>query len=351
MSKSSGMGFGVFLLGLGIGWYLFKLVDITSSILSVLLIVLGVVIIGSTFFRDKIPNIDLGGIAGGLIGGLILALIFTSGFSGFTDIFNIDSPGGYQAQETKTFEGMTTSDIIALKIDNFNGPISVSTWSKDEYDFKLNIRAKRESYLNDLKIDFDIMETQGMTQGISLGYDIPQSSISRYSIGVEVYLPENALINLDLTSSNGDISLSDIEGEHAILSTSNGDFVLDDVYYDKFEGSTDNGEISGIFESQDASLVTSNSDIDLKLPCTISGTYLISTNNGRLKLEVSSSNNVGYDLTLLASNGNINIDLPDLDYSTNQQTRVNAESIDFMLNDVQITIEAETDNGDVDVEI
>jgi hypothetical protein len=347
MSRSSGIGFGAFLLGLGIGWYLFRIIEIQSSILSILLVVLGVVIIGSTFFKDKLPNIDLGGIAGGLIGGLILALIITSGFSVFTDIFNIDTPGGYQAQETKTFDGMITSDTIALEIDNFNGPISISTWSKDEYDFKLNIKAKRESYLEDLKIDFDIMETGGMTQGIYLGYDIPQSSTSRYSIGVEVFLPEDAVINLDLTSSNGDISLFDIEGEQAILSTSNGDFVLDEVYYDKFEGNTDNGDISGVFESRDASLVTSNSDIDLKLPCTISGNYVISTNNGRLKLEVSSSNNVGYDLILSTSNGDINIDLPDLDYRRNQRTSVIAKTDGFSSKEVQIHIDAETDNGDV----
>jgi hypothetical protein len=343
------MGFGAFLLGLGIGWYLFRIIDVTSSLLSVLLIVLGVVIIGSTFFRDKFPDIDLGGIAGGLIGGLVLSLIFTSGFGSFIDVFDFDSTGGYQAQETKTFEGMITSDIIALEIDNFNGPISVSTWGKDEYDFKLNIRAKRESYLDELKIEFDIMET-GMTQGISLGYDIPQSSTSRYSIGVEVFLPGDAIINLDLSSSNGGISLSEVVGERARLRTSNGALVLDDVFFDEFDGGTSNGRISGYFESPDTSLVTSNGAVDLELPCTISGDYEISTSNAGVDFKVSSSNDVGYDLSLSTSNGNINIDLPDLEYSTNQRNRAIAETADFSSKDVQITIEAGTSNSSIDIE-
>jgi hypothetical protein len=350
MSRSSGIGFGAFLLGLGIGWYLFRIIEVTSSILSILLIVLGIAIIGSTFFRDKIPDIDLGGIAGGLIGGLILSLIITSSFTPFIDIFDFDSSVGYRAQETKTFEGMITSDIISLEIDNFNGPITVLTWDKDEYDFKLNIRAKRESYLDDLKIDFDVME-MGMTQGISLVYDIPQSSMSRYSIGVEVILPEDAVINLDLRSSNGGISLSEVSGERARLSTSNGALVLDDVFYDEFDGDTSNGGISGWFESPDTSLVTSNGAVDLVLPCTVSGDYEISTSNARMDIKVSSSNDVGYDLSLSTSNGNINIDLPDLDYSTNQRNRAVAETADFSSKEVQITIEAGTSNSSIDVEI
>ena len=350
MSRSPGIGFGAFLLGLGIGWYLFKTIEVTSSILAGLLIVLGIVIIGSTFFRDKIPDIDLGGIAGGLIGGLILSLIITSSFTPFIDIFDFDSSGGYQAQETKTFEGMITSDIISLEIDNFNGPISVSTWGKDEYDFELNIRAKRESYLEDLKIDFDVMETGGMTQGISLAYDIPQSSMSRYSIGVEVFLPEDAIINLDLRSSNGGISLSEVSGERARLSTSNGALVLDDVYYDEFDGDTSNGGISGLFESPDTSLLTSNGAVDIELPCTFSGDYEISTSNARVDIKVSSSNNVGYDLSLSTSNGNIHLDLPDLDYSINQRNRAAVETTDFSSKEVQITIEAGTSNSSINVE-
>lgn len=349
MSRSSGIGFGAFLLGLGIGWYLFQTIEVTSSILAGLLIVLGIVITGSTFFRDKIPDLELGGIAGGLIGGLILSLIITSSFTPFIDIFNFDSSGGYRAQETKTFEGTITSDIISLEIDNFNGPITVSTWGKDEYDFKLNIRAKRESYVKELEIDFDVMET-GMTQGISLSYDIPQSSMSRYSIGVEVFLPEDAVINLDLKSSNGGISLSEVTGERARLRTSNGALVLDEVYYDEFDGDTSNGKISGLFESPDTSLVTSNGAVDIELPCTFSGNYEISTSNARVDIKVSSSNDVGFDLSLSTSNGNIGIDLPDLDYSTNRRNRAVAETADFSSKEVQITIEAGTSNSSINVE-
>jgi hypothetical protein len=349
MSRSPGVGFGALLLGFGVGWYLFRAIKVTSRTVSMLLIGIGIAIILSTFFKDRIPGIDIGGITGGLVGGLFLSLIITSSFSPFIHFFRIDSTGGYPAQETKTFNGMITSDTVFLEIDNFNGPISVSGWGRDEYDFSLNIRAKSESDLDDLRIDFDVMET-GMTQGISLGYDVSQSLISRYSIGVDVFLPEDAVVNLDLRSSNGGISLSDLVGEGARLSTSNGGLVLDNVFYDEFDGGSSNGGISGVFESPDASLITSNGAVNLEIPCTVSGYYEIITSNAGMDLRVSSSSDVGYDLSLSTSNSDINVDLLDLDYSTDQRNRVVAKTGGFSSRKVQITIDAGTSNGSIDVE-
>jgi DUF4097 and DUF4098 domain-containing protein YvlB len=348
MSRSSGIGFGAFLIGLGAGWYIFRVIELTSSTLAVLLIVLGAVIIVSTFFKNRVREIDLGGITGGLIGGLILSLILTSSFGSIIEVFNFDSSGTYRAQETETFQDVTASDIISVEIDNFNGPITVSTWNKDEYSFNLNIKAKRESYLDDLDIEFDVMET-GTTQVISLGYNIPQTSKSRYSIGVEVFLPEDATINLDIGSSNGGISLTGINGDRAKLTTTNGALILDDVYFNSINGDTSNGQIQGVLESKSASLSTSNGAVDLKLPCIVSGDYEIETSNAKINLEVSSSNDVGYDLSLSTSNTNINIDLPDIVYSTNQRNLAVAETDDFSSKDIQIKIEARTSNGTIEV--
>jgi hypothetical protein len=144
--------------------------------------------------------------------------------------------------------------------------------------------------------------------------------------------------------------LSEVSGERARLSTSNGALVFDDVYYDVFDGDTSNGGISGLFESPDTYLDTSNSAVDIELPCTVSGDYIISTSNARIDIKASSSNQIGYDLSLSTSNGNIEIDLPDLDYSINQRNRAVAETADFSSKEVQITIEAGTSNSSINVE-
>jgi len=349
LSTSPKLGLGGFLLGLGIGWFIFTYYEVSGNIFSWLIIFAGAGVVISALISWSRPRLDIGGLVGGLMGGLILSLFITSGFSVFTDVFDGDSFSGYNARDTKTFNGVTTASSIYLEVDNFNGPISVSTWSKDEYSVKLDIRAKREEYLDDLKIDFDVMESQTITQGISLSYDIPQSATSRYTIGVEVFLPADASINLNLMSSNGGIDLSDIEGERMTLRTSNGALELNEVYSEEIDGDTSNGDISGMVEAPDTSLSTSNGAIDLDLPCTQSGSYRLSASNGRIDIKVSSSTGVGYDLELTTSNGNIDIDLPNLEYSTNQQTRKVAETANFASKNVHITINASTSNSSIDV--
>jgi DUF4097 and DUF4098 domain-containing protein YvlB len=286
---------------------------------------------------------------GGLVGGLILSLFITSGIGFFTDVFDGGSLSGYPAQDTKTFAGVITASRISLEVDNFNGPISVSTWSKNEYSVKLDIRAKREEYLDDLNVEFDVME-QTMTQGISLDYDILQSFKSRYAIGVEVFLPADASINLILVSSNGGIILSDIEGESVNLRTSNGALELNNVYAEEIDGETSNGALLGIFEAPETSLITSNGVINLDLPCSVSGNYRLLTSNARIDIRVPSGTEVGYDLDLSTSNGNVVIDLPNLDYSTDQRTRKEARTEDFASKSVKITIDADTSNSNIDVD-
>jgi hypothetical protein len=349
MSKSSGMGFGGFLIGLGVGWVISTYLEVSRTMLSWLIILAGAAVIASSLISRSSYRNDYGGLIGGLVGGLVISLIFTSGFSFFTDVFNDGSLGSYTAYDTKTFDGAITSSRIALEIDNFNGPISVSTWNKNEYSVELDIRARREEWLDDLKIEFDIME-QGITQGISLGYDVPQTSQSRYAINVEVFLPKNALINLDLMSSNGAISLTDIKSETVDLLTSNGAIELNNVNAEEINGVTSNGQLSGTFEAPDTSLTTSNGAINVNLPCTVSGDYWLHTSNGPIDLKVSYSTQVGYDLELSTSNGGINADVPNLDYSTNQNTRKVAKTENFASKEVKITIDAETSNSNIDID-
>ena len=213
----------------------------------------------------------------------------------------------------------------------------------------MDIRARREDDLDDLKVEFDVME-QTMTQGISLGYDIPQSAMSRYSIGVEVFLPDDASINLNLLSSNGGISISDIEGEIVDLRTSNGVLELNNVYAEEIDGETSNGALLGMFEALETSLTTSNGAIDLDLPCTVSGNYKLITSNNQIDLKLSSATDVGYDLDLSTSNGNVVVDLPNLDYTIDQRTRKEAMTKNFASKSVKVTIEADTSNDDINVD-
>ena len=354
MSRPPNLGFGAFLIGLGGGWLLFRALDITRNVFAWLVILAGAAIIASSLISWKMPDINIGGIVGGLIGGLILSLFITSGFSFFTGGFNFGTLGDYRASDTMSYSGVMTADSVYLEVENFNGPIRVSTWEKSEYSIDVTIRARgtttreAEQNIEDYTIEFDESAVGGQ-DSIVLGYDIPATWTSRYSVEVEAFLPREAFIDLDLVSSNGAISLTDITGETLTLRTSNGQISLDDVYAESIDADTSNARITGRFEAPDTSLSTSNGAIDLTLPCTVTGRYDLDTSNAVIDIEVSSSPDVGYSLNLSTSNGSVDFDLPNLSYTTNQRTRKVAKTTGFDAKEVQITITGSTSNSGVDV--
>ncbi len=144
MSRSSGLGFGGFLIGLGVGWVFSTYLEVSRTMFSWLIILAGAAVVASSLISRSSYRNEYGGLVSGLLGGLVLSLIFTSGFSFLSGGFNGDSFGSYTAHDTQTFNGAITASRISLEIDNFNGPISVSTWSKNEYNVELDIRARRE---------------------------------------------------------------------------------------------------------------------------------------------------------------------------------------------------------------
>jgi len=146
------------------------------------------------------------------------------------------------------------------------------------------------------------------------------------------------------------MSLSDVAGGEIKLYTSNGAFSFDNVYAESIHAETSNGAISGDLEAPDAYISTSNGAIDLTLPCTTTGEYFLRTSNGQVDLRVSSSSDVGYDLDSSTSNGAINIDLPNLEYSVDRKTSKEARTLGFEGKEVQITIDARSSNGNMDID-
>jgi len=261
----------------------------------------------------------------------------------------------YIAETTESFTGAMTANSVYLSVDNFNGPVSVSTWDRSEYSVELLIKAKgtttseAERNLEDFVVDFDESVVQGRGR-LVLGYGIPETAYNKYSVQVEAFLPADAVIDLELESSNGEMSLSDLAGGEIQLYTSNGAFSFDNVYAESIHAETSNGAISGDLEAPDAYISTSNGAIDLTLPCTTTGEYFLRTSNGQVDLRVSSSSDVGYDLDSSTSNGAINIDLPNLEYSVDRKTSKEARTLGFEGKEVQITIDARSSNGNMDID-
>ncbi len=354
MSNSPSLGFGGFLIGLGVGWFVFTTFDVSSNIFAWLMIIGGSAVVVSSLVSKTSFGRRTGGLIGGVIGGLILSLIFTTGF-GFINVFDGGFLGTYRAETTESFTGTMTANSVYLSVDNFNGPVSVSTWNRNEFSVELLIKAKgtttsqAEKNLDDFVIDFDESVVQGQGR-LVLGYGIPVTDYNKYSVQVEAFLPADAVIDMELESSNGAMSLTDVVGGEIQLDTSNGAFAFDNVYAESINAETSNGAISGDFEAPDTFISTSNGAIDLTLPCTVTGEYILRTSNGQVDVSVSSSSDVGYDIDASTSNGAVSIGLPNLEYSVNQRTSKEARTRGFEDKEIQITLDVSTSNGSVDID-
>ena len=354
MSDHKGLGFGGFLVGLGAGWMVFQEIHVSGEVFAWILIIAGAGVVASSLLFSSRRNRHFGGLFRGLTVGTILSLMITSNFV----LYGISSggySGNYRAQDTMTFTGALTADTVLLDVNSFNGPIEVSTWNKDEYSISALIKAKgttdAEAEENLERFEFDLDESIIFgKKRLVLRHNVAGTMTSRYSVQIEVWLPADATIELALDSSNGGIYLSDIEGGEIKLDTSNGGFRFDNVEARNVDAKTSNGPVTGKLDAWNADISTSNGAITLTLPCTRNGRYELRTSNGPVQLEVSSSTSIGYELDLTTSNGIVDIDLPNLDYTVSTRTRKEAHTYGLTSKSVRITIDSRTSNGSMRVD-
>jgi hypothetical protein len=355
--SNSGMGFGGFLLGLGGGWYIFQYMDVSINIFSYILILIGASIIINALLSQGRRRSPIRGLFGGMVGGLFLALFLTQGFTiienigeGFGNIYD----SSYRAQDTRTLTGDVDLESIYLEIDNRNGEITLETWDQPVYRLDLTLKAKgatdaqARNNLNQLQVLFSDQEATD-TLRLTLGFQAPSDNWSNYAVSIAAKVPESAGLDLNLYTSNGEITLTDVTGGEITLHTSNGRLTLDKVYADTLTGATSNGGITGEVEAATTNLSTSNGSIDITIPATISGSYTLDTSNGAVTITMPKTATVGYDINLRTTLGSVDVDLPNLSYTTNEARRKVGATIGYEDKAVKVSLTAETSIGSVQI--
>ncbi|MEM2905983.1 MAG: DUF4097 family beta strand repeat-containing protein [Candidatus Bathyarchaeia archaeon] len=244
---------------------------------------------------------------------------------------------------------------LYLNIESFNGPVKVSTWDKNEYRIDVRIQAKgysqadAEKSLRDLKVTLDESLLQGEKR-LTVKCEAPFGAQSRYVVEVEAVLPAEATLGLDLESTNGPVSVTDLRGTTLKISATNAWLAFTNVRAESIDGSSSNGRVEGDVEAEDTFLSTSNGRITLRIPCLSSGEYKLSTSNAAVELSVSDSSSVGYNIDLSTSNADINVNLPAMVYSRKEGTSNEARTEGFDDKAIQIVIEASTSNARISID-
>jgi hypothetical protein len=258
------MGFGGFLLGLGVGWYVFRYITADVDMIGYLLILAGVGIIINAFLSRGRRRSPIQGLFGGLIGGLFLALFLTQGFgivNEITDEFIDIDLGTYRATRTYTLDTPVTAESLTLDVENVNGGIDVSSWSGDHVKFDIEVKARgsttAEAEANLDRFTHSLEDSvSGTTQRISLNFSITSSEWSNYAVIVDVYVPEGVADEISLQTTNGEISVQGLSPQELMIDTTNGKVSLTDVEASVIQVETTNGIITGTVTSPSTSFST-----------------------------------------------------------------------------------------------
>ncbi len=354
MSNGGAIGFGGFLLGLGAGYLVFRELNLAINSVAWVLVIIGATIILSAVLRAASPGLGLHRVLGGLAGGLVFALFLTQGIGFFTSVAGINNGYmPYKSTEVKTYTGASSMDSVYLRLGSINGQITLSTWDKEEYSIVATINARgftqKEADDNLAALNKELTKDEtGAQQKLTLIYSSAAFVNNPYQISVEVKLPAGAKLDLDLTSSNDGITISDVDGGSIVVHTSNGPLHIDDVKADTLRGSTSNSAISGTAEASTCTLTTSNSAIKLEIPSTISGTYTLETSNARV--DVTGGASAGYKLDASTSNADVTFDIPNMTYTRNTRTSKAGQTVGFEAAQIKITVNIGTSNSDVTVD-
>ena len=353
--SNQGVGFGGFLLGLGIGWYIFRLVEVSIDIISWILIIIGAGMVINAVLTRGGRHSPIRGLVSGFAGGLVLALFLTQGFALIETITDeVSNPSNYKATETRSLTGAVTQSKLSLIVNDKNGGITLETWDNPGYSIDLTLRAKgattqdAERNLENLNVMFtDTVSAD--TQKLDLGFQTPSNIWSNYLVVVDAKIPKDVLVVMDLDTSNGEITLTNVNSTNIVLHTSNGRLNLENIYCDTLQGDTSNGQVSGLVDGVSIDLSTSNGSIDITIPATRNGTYTLDTSNGAVSVSATTTSQTGYDVDLSTSLGSINVNLPNMSYTTNESRRKVGETTDYANKPVQIQIKAQTSIGSINI--
>ncbi|MCD1294647.1 hypothetical protein CUJ83_06495 [Methanocella sp. CWC-04] len=253
---------------------------------------------------DKVILAALGIIA------LLFVLVVLSGACAFCGLIST-IPGPQYGWEGPTdyredAGSHAVADNVTIDVYTFNGNVELMETNGSNIDVKVKIRAP-EGRLDE--IDSDIRFT-GTNDTLNLNVEVNKDFTGltgRYGADVYVYMPENAMYELNLMTSNGRITVGEFNGSSLVAGTSNGAVDILGGSYGILDVSTSNGAINAKYDSGDADFKTSNGAIDIDTKQSL-GRLEATTSNGRISIRMPE--NASFSIDADTSNGYIDHEMP-----------------------------------------
>lgn len=176
-----------------------------------------------------------------------------------------------------------SSSNVSAKINTKTGTVVLKGWDKEECFIKLTKKVKglSEDKARELAQSYQVLRLYESS------IDTENIKNKHLNVSYEIYLPKNIVLNLDTSSVNGRVNITDITIDHGKISSVNGKILIENV-----EGSSLN--ISGV-----NGLIDINTKVD---------TVKCSTVNGSIKIRDTNQNQGNVKASTV--NGPVKIGLP-----------------------------------------
>lgn len=236
----------------------------------------------------------------------------------------------------------TISGIPKMDVDvsSFNGDVAIHTASADQWGFVATLHATGatadEAKKNLDNIQFSWSHENGGTHFIQAQAK-KDGEGSGYSAAFDVGLPTGITYVLVGTTTNGDVTLTDLATDGLSLRTTN-------------------GHVSASADVTQVQLSTTNGDVAAKLRPTGPGRLTGSSTNGNVRLEVPEDAQHGYDAKLTTTNGHVDVQMKDgqkgdcptgSQYYTPPCTERTFRSSNYDTRGIRSLVTVTTTNGDV----
>ncbi|MFA5862124.1 MAG: DUF4097 family beta strand repeat-containing protein [Candidatus Thermoplasmatota archaeon] len=236
-----------------------------------------------------------------------------------------------------TISGITKMDV---DVGSFNGDVTFHTAGAGKWGFVATLHATG-STLDEAKknldnIQFSWSHVEGASHFLQ-AHAKKDGEGSGYSATFDVGLPPSITYVLVGTTTNGDVTLTDLATDGLSLRTTN-------------------GHVSVSADVTQVQLSATNGDVAGKLRVTGPGRLTGSSTNGNVRLEVPEDAQHGYDATLTTTNGQVNVQMSDgqkgdcptgSQYYTPPCTHRTFRSTNYDARAIRSLVTVTTTNGDV----
>jgi len=328
---------GEIFLGIGI-FVMFVTSGIHTEYIAVLIIISGFLIILSHYITKR--SEEAGRVIAIVCVALVLAAIFAPAYtygSRWTesDWEWEDSPERASSESLTYFEPKNT-----IYIKNINGRIEAKPWEGDQIRLEWIKYAPNEDFLD--RIEIEIEESPGR---LEVKTHLPTAPFSFGNRGVDykLFLPDKGMAGLNLESTNGKISIENIDQVSRIeVRTTNGKIEMEEIDTTSVDIHTTNAQIA-IEDSRVREMFAETTNGKIEVSLLEMGNVSLKTTNGKICLSIPEYRNFRIDA--MTSNG-------DVEFEPGVALIIDKVSRNKFIGHVDPTLyelELKTTNGDIEI--